>query len=79
MASELASGIPQPLKTPWFRLWGAESGAQGLNTLWPLRLHTNINILILVSLSGDNRFDKIAKENLLVTALDLWFFFKRKG
>lgn len=71
MASELASGIPQPLKAPWFRVWGAESGARGLNTLWPLRLRANINISILVSLSGDNGFDKIAKENLLVTALDL--------
>lgn len=52
-------------------MWGAESGARGLNTLWPLRLRENINISILVPLSGDNGFDKIAKENLLVTALDL--------
>lgn len=71
MVSELASGMAQPLKAPWFRVWGAESGARGLNTLWPLRLSTNINTSTLVSLSGDNGFDKIAKENLLVTALDL--------
>lgn len=71
MVSELASGIPKPLKAPWFRVWGAESGARSLNTLCPLRLSTNINISILVFLSGDNGFDKIAKENLLVTALDL--------